>query len=76
MYCRNCGAEHPDTAEFCPTCGVATAGGGAYAAPVTYAGFWRRFAAWVIDSLILIIPAGIAGMNWHRDRRARALFGE
>jgi hypothetical protein len=27
-------------------------------------------------SLILIIPAGIAGMNWHRDRRARALFGE
>jgi uncharacterized RDD family membrane protein YckC len=56
MYCRNCGAEHPDTAEFCPTCGVATAGGGAYAASVTYAGFWRRFAAWVIDSLILIIP--------------------
>lgn len=27
-------------------------------------------------SLILIIPAGIAGLNWHRDRRARALFGE
>jgi hypothetical protein len=25
-------------------------------------------------SLILIIPAGIAGLNWHRDRRARALF--
>jgi hypothetical protein len=27
-------------------------------------------------SLILIIPAGIAGTNWYRDRRARALFGE
>jgi hypothetical protein len=27
-------------------------------------------------SLILVIPAGIAGLNWHRDRRARALFGE
>ena len=25
-------------------------------------------------SLVLIIPAGIAGLNWHRDRRARALF--
>jgi hypothetical protein len=25
-------------------------------------------------SLILIIPAGIAGLTWHRDRRARALF--
>ena len=57
MYCRNCGAEHPDTADFCPTCGVATAGGGAYAASVTYAGFWRRLGAWVIDSLILVIPA-------------------
>ena len=27
-------------------------------------------------SLILIIPAGIAGTNWYRNRRARALFGE
>jgi hypothetical protein len=27
-------------------------------------------------SLALLIPAGIAGMNWYRDRRARALFGE
>jgi hypothetical protein len=27
-------------------------------------------------SLALIIPAGIAGTNWYRDRRARALFGE
>jgi hypothetical protein len=25
-------------------------------------------------SLVLIIPAGIAGLNWRRDRRARALF--
>jgi hypothetical protein len=27
-------------------------------------------------SLVLLIPAGIAGTNWYRDRRARALFGE
>jgi hypothetical protein len=27
-------------------------------------------------SLALLIPAGIAGANWYRDRRARALFGE
>ncbi|MDX6548198.1 MAG: zinc-ribbon domain, partial [Gaiellales bacterium] len=25
MYCRNCGTEHPDTAQFCPNCGVGTA---------------------------------------------------
>jgi uncharacterized RDD family membrane protein YckC len=59
MYCRNCGAEHPDTAEFCPTCGVATAGGGigSSATSVVYAGFWRRLGAWFVDFLILIIPA-------------------
>lgn len=27
-------------------------------------------------SLILVIPISIAGLNWHRDRRARAAFGE
>ena len=27
-------------------------------------------------SLALLIPAGVAGTNWYRDRRARALFGE
>ena len=27
-------------------------------------------------SLALLIPAGIAGTNWYRDRRARALFGK
>src|SRR3989440_1122639 len=27
-------------------------------------------------SLALLIPAGIAGTNWYRNRRARALFGE
>jgi hypothetical protein len=27
-------------------------------------------------SLALLSPAGIAGTNWYRDRRARALFGE
>ena len=27
-------------------------------------------------SLALLIPAGIAGTNWYRNRRARALFGD
>jgi hypothetical protein len=30
MYCRNCGTQHEDTAQFCPSCGVAAA---AVAAP-------------------------------------------
>jgi hypothetical protein len=27
-------------------------------------------------SLILVIPLSVFGLNWHRDRRARAAFGE
>ena len=55
MYCRNCGTEHPDTAQFCPNCGVGTAPGGV-AVSTEYAGFWRRIAAYLVDALILAIP--------------------
>jgi uncharacterized RDD family membrane protein YckC len=54
MYCRNCGTEHPDTAQFCPSCGVETAAGGAVS--TEYSGFWRRIAAYLVDALILAIP--------------------
>jgi hypothetical protein len=27
-------------------------------------------------SLALLIPAGVAGTSWYRNRRARALFGD
>lgn len=54
MYCRNCGTEHPDTAQFCPSCGVGTAAGGAVS--TEYSGFWRRIAAYLVDALILAIP--------------------
>jgi uncharacterized RDD family membrane protein YckC len=55
MYCRNCGTEHPDTAQFCPNCGVGTAAGGV-AVSTEYSGFWRRIAAYLVDALILAIP--------------------
>ena len=55
MYCRNCGTEHPDTAQFCPNCGVGTAPGGV-AVSTEYAGFWRRIAAYLVVALILAIP--------------------
>jgi uncharacterized RDD family membrane protein YckC len=29
------------------------------AEPIVYAGFWDRFAAWFIDTLILLVPNGI-----------------
>jgi uncharacterized RDD family membrane protein YckC len=50
--CLNCGTGLPQGAEYCPRCG-----GPAY--PVAYAGFWRRFVAFVVDSIILGIPVSI-----------------
>ena len=61
MYCQKCGAQNDDQAAFCDKCGaalqkaspVAAAGTAAYPAITQYAGFWRRFAAALIDGLIM-----------------------
>jgi uncharacterized RDD family membrane protein YckC len=63
MFCSKCGAAIPDTASVCPVCAQPTGGvavpayGGSYGATavphVAYAGFWLRFVAWIIDSLVL-----------------------
>lgn len=69
MYCSKCGANVPDSATFCSTCGqptgVAATGtpqAAVMAAPaaawvpaptVKYAGFWLRFVAFIIDAIVL-----------------------
>lgn len=68
MYCTKCGAGLVQGAAFCSVCGQTTGGttptvagvpvvsaGGAWpAGPVLpYAGFWLRFAAYLIDGLIV-----------------------
>lgn len=65
MYCTRCGNAMDEAAAFCPHCGlpVVPVGpvGGAIPPPtipaepiaVTYAGFWLRFVAYIIDGLIL-----------------------
>jgi uncharacterized RDD family membrane protein YckC len=64
LYCGKCGAEVPEGAERCKACGapvesVAPSGqmpSSAEAArkpTVRYAGFWLRFLALVVDSVIL-----------------------
>jgi uncharacterized RDD family membrane protein YckC len=68
MFCTRCGATNSDLARFCSGCGsplgpAATA----YPAPAAfaaapafrYSGFWRRFAAMVIDSFVFT-PVAIA----------------
>lgn len=71
MFCSVCGGEVQTTDRFCPKCGqtVSYAAPAAYAAqpgvaapPIVahrYAGFWLRFVAYLIDSLIVGIPTCI-----------------
>ena len=55
MFCPQCGAQQQAGVQLCPSCGVAAVA----PAPRAYAGFWLRFAAHFIDSLILGIPLWI-----------------
>lgn len=62
-FCPNCGASLRSGVRFCPSCGVANdlARGGIQGpsavdiAAVEYMGFWIRFAAWIIDFVILFV---------------------
>lgn len=76
MFCSRCGANIPDSAVFCSSCGQSTgvtqpqpgatppgpasvpaaavpAAGWVAAPTVKYAGFWLRFVAFIIDSIVL-----------------------
>jgi uncharacterized RDD family membrane protein YckC len=72
MFCTHCGRENPDTAQFCFACGrplslIGPSSPPAVAqTPARYAGFWIRFAALIIDTLVLTgasliaaIPVGV-----------------
>ena len=65
MYCPKCGTENPDGAEFCTNCGSqlsrrVVADG--TVDTIEYAGFWRRFAATIIDSILLNIVTMVVGL--------------
>jgi uncharacterized RDD family membrane protein YckC len=77
MFCTQCGAQNPDTAKFCFSCGATLPVDGIAppqsvpaappppvpaAPPIHYAGFWRRFVALIIDQLILAVPRWIIGL--------------
>ncbi len=61
MKCPNCGQENPAEARFCSNCGTTLAPkiepASILAIPAThtieYAGFWIRFAAAIIDNIIV-----------------------
>ena len=69
MYCSQCGSPNSDDAKFCARCGAPLPVPGTTAPPpvspapaartVEYAGFWRRFIAYIVDRFIIGIPFSI-----------------
>lgn len=60
IYCRKCGQQNEDAAQFCQSCGYElSAVSGAVAGSGRYAGFWQRFAAFIIDAIIVGAASGI-----------------
>jgi uncharacterized RDD family membrane protein YckC len=58
MQCLKCGAHNVDSASYCASCGCQLAGAGQIVYK-SYAGFWKRFGAVIIDSILLSIVSGI-----------------
>ncbi len=53
--CPSCGNFRPPDVAVCPACGH-TSG------ELVYAGFWLRFMALIVDTLVLLIPAVIVSL--------------
>lgn len=69
MFCVRCGTQNEAGAQYCSNCGNPLSGGApapssegahphdpvgvALQAPLEYAGFWRRFVAYLIDSILI-----------------------
>jgi uncharacterized RDD family membrane protein YckC len=79
MFCPKCGKQNDDRAAFCQSCGMsiqskpvtpAAATGG-----VVYAGFWTRFVAVVIDSLIVTAAGGLLAAATFGIGIVVAIFG-
>src|SRR6266511_4567063 len=64
--CPRCGKSVPVGAEFCGNCGATVSGAGpgaaGAAAGAEYAGFWMRFATFIIDAIILNVIGLVVGL--------------
>jgi uncharacterized RDD family membrane protein YckC len=61
LQCPACGTNNDDRAVFCQRCGhsLESAKRVSFSAASEYAGFWRRLAAWVIDTVIVHAVTGM-----------------
>ncbi len=66
--CTSCGQENADQARFCQSCGTpipiggVTGVGPVHTQGTTYAGFWVRAGAFVIDSIFLAMALTVLAM--------------
>lgn len=58
MYCPKCGTLNPENSKFCSSCGLQLDSIELSVRNFYYAGFWRRFAAFLIDAVI--VGAGVS----------------
>lgn len=74
MKCPKCGMSNPDEARYCSQCGASLIQrelSEPTAEAVKYAGFWYRFAAYLVDGIILSVvqlifaPIFFAGRVFH-----------
>ncbi len=66
MLCPHCGTSNADTAKYCIRCGKELAmPAKPLGQPAQYAGFWRRAAATLIDTIPLAIMSWIVGSATH-----------
>jgi uncharacterized RDD family membrane protein YckC/Tfp pilus assembly protein PilE len=69
MFCPKCGKQNLASGSFCSSCGAqlplspgaAPAAAPTAAAASVYAGFWKRFVAFMLDYIILVVLAMTAG---------------
>ena len=62
MFCPKCSTSNDDRAKFCQSCGTGFQPKPPQPGAVlvgSYAGFWARFVAWLIDAIIVLVASGI-----------------
>jgi uncharacterized RDD family membrane protein YckC len=69
MFCPNCGRKNDEAARFCQSCGGELTAPAHESGVVAYAGFWKRVAALLIDTIVVSAASGILtavtfGMAW------------
>ena len=59
MFCPRCGQQNEAGAVYCQSCGNDLSTTKQMVVSSSYAGFWKRFAALLIDSIVVSVASGL-----------------